>query len=403
MKNNKHKKLKFPKGFLWGAASAAHQVEGNNIHSDWWHWEKCGRITPSGEACDHYNRFEEDFALAKKMYHNAHRISIEWARVEPKEGKWDEKEIEHYRQVLESLKRNNLKSFVTLFHFTLPKWFADKGGFEKNKNLKYFIQFAEKMAQECEGLVDFWLTLNEPKTYALAGYTAGMWPPFKKSLFKTYKVYKHLAFSHNQIYKILKGKYPKIKIGAAINLPAIHFFGKPFKSFFEQLFAKLSNEYFVNKIKQNLDFFGLNYYFLIKGLGSHKIGGTDEKEIKKIVVTGASDFGWNFYPQGIYEVSKKLKKIHKPIYITENGTSDPNNDKRSRFILDHLEWVHQAISEGVDVRGYLHWSLMDNYEWTFGYEPKFGLCAVDFETQKRTPRKSAKLFGKICKDNSITA
>ncbi len=164
-KNNKKQKLVFPKNFLWGAATAAHQVEGNNLYNDWWAWEKKGGGTkPSGIACDHYKRFEEDFELAKKLNHNAHRLSIEWSRIEPEEGQWDEEVVKHYQEVLQSLKDKEMKTFVSLFHVTLPLWFAKKGGFEKKENIEYFKKFALFAASAFADKVDFWVTVNETKT-----------------------------------------------------------------------------------------------------------------------------------------------------------------------------------------------------------------------------------------------
>ncbi len=389
-------RLEFPKNFLWGAATAAHQVEGNNTHSDWWAWEqKGGGAEPSGLACDHYNRFEEDFELAKNLGNNAHRLSIEWARIEPEEGKWDEKEVEHYQKVLKSLKDKNIKTFVTLFHFTLPLWFAKKGGFEKRENVKYFDRFADRVAYHLGDLVDFWLTLNEPMVYADAAYLSGHWPPQKRNPLSALKVYLNLAAAHKSAYCSIHNIKRDAKVGSAINMMAFHP-GLKIAKF-------LANDSFFSLTKGYHDFLGVNYYFLHKFslrdiLLINKIS---PKSVEQTMLLERSDLGWPIYPPGVYEVIMDLKKYRLPIYITENGVADAEDKHRERFIVNHLQWLHQAIKEGADVRGYLHWTLMDNFEWAFGFKPRFGLAEVDFKTQERKVRPSALAYTKICRENAL--
>ena len=402
-KNNKKQKLVFPKNFLWGAATAAHQVEGNNLYNDWWAWEKKGGGTkPSGIACDHYKRFEEDFELAKKLNHNAHRLSIEWSRIEPEEGQWDEEVVKHYQEVLQSLKDKEMKTFVSLFHVTLPLWFAKKGGFEKKENIEYFKKFALFAASAFADKVDFWVTVNEPKTVIGGGYLQGLWPPQKKNRFLALRVYKNLALAHKEVYRALKNEFPNAQIGAVINMPALHYYGHRILGRFVPLFIRfLLNHSFYLLTGDTHDFLGLNYYLF------HNIRFKDlttkytKKKLEQTMLLERSDLGWPIYPPGIYEALISLKKYKLPIYITENGIADSQDKHREKFILNHLQWVYQAIEEGVDVRGYLHWTLMDNYEWAFGFKPKFGLIEVDFKTQKRKIRKSALVYAQICKDNTL--
>ena len=378
--------LHFPKGFLWGAAVSAYQVEGG-INCDW------TNFFPAGRACDHYHLYEKDFDLIEKLNLNAFRFSIEWSRIEPKEGKFDEKELEHYKKYLQALKAKKLKVMVTLHHFTNPLWLGKIGGWENKKVIFYFSRFAKKVFDEYEKLVDFWITLNEPLNYAFIGYLEGRWPPKKRNPFSFLKVIKNQILAHKKIYEIFhKQSHCKIGIAKCNN------YFEPFneKSFLDKFCCKICrylwNEFFLERIKNYLDFIGLNFYHHNKIQFPFKT-----KNENKIV----SDIGWEIYPQGIYYVLKELKKYNLPIYITENGVADKKDRLRKRFIKEHLCWIHKAIEKKVDVRGYFHWSLMDNFEWERGFEPRFGLIEINYKTMARKIRPSALFYGKIAKSNSL--
>ncbi len=380
--------LKFPENFLWGTATSAYQVEGGNVYSDWEDYY------PAGIACDHYHKYQEDFDWIVKLNQNAYRFSIEWARIEKKEGKFDQKEIEHYREVLLSLKKRNIKAMLTLFHFTLPRWFQEKGGFTKQENIFYFKRFANRIFDEYKNLVDFWVIINEPQVYAAQGYLLKLWSPKKKNLILYLKVLRNLILAHKIIYKNFHQKQSQVWVGIAKN----NQFFEPYnpRSIFDKLTVKIANwwqnHYFLNKIKNHLDFIGLNYYFHNKIKFPFFI-----KNDNKIV----SDVGWEVYPKGIYFTLKDLKQYNLPIYITENGVADKDDRLREKFIKDHLYWIWRAIQEKVDIRGYFHWSLLDNFEWEKGFEPRFGLIEVDYKTLERKPRKSAFYYAEICKTNQI--
>jgi len=333
----------------------------------------------SGQACDHYNLYEQDFDIAKSLNHNAHRFSIEWSRIEPQEGKINQKEIEHYRQVLIALKERGLEPFVTLYHWPLPIWLSEKGGWLNPKAPYYFDRYVKIISENLFDKVKFWITINEPNIYSQNSYLKGVWPPQKKSILKYFKVLNNLARAHKLAYRSLHLIDLDCEVGIAKN--NIHFRNMLLANY-------LWNKYFLNKIKKEQDFIGLNYYF------HHKFF----KE-KKLLV---SDIGWDFYPEGIYFLLKDLKKYNKPIYITENGLADIKDTKRIRFIKDHLHWIHQAIQEKVDVRGYFYWSLFDNFEWDKGFWPRFGLVEVDYKTMERKIRPSAYKYAKICKENRIS-
>ena len=395
--------LKFPKNFYWGAAASAHQVEGGNVN-DWSEWEKenAKQLTKkarsywqewqqekfpemfesknyiSGQACDHYHLYEKDFDIAKSLGHNTHRFSIEWSRIEPKEGRIDQKEIEHYRQVLLALKKRGLEPFVTLYHWPLPLWLSKKGGWLNPKTPYYFDRYVKIISENLFDLVKFWITINEPNVYTSNSFLKGNWPPQKKNIFQYQKVINQLIKAHKLAYKSLHLIDLDCQVGISKN--NIYFKNNPLVSYFW-------NNYFLNKIKEKQDFIGFNYYF------HHQFFKKRDGPV--------SDLGWQIYPKGIYYVLKDLEKYNKPIYITENGLADTQDKKRAKFIKEHLSWIHKAIKEGVNVGGYFYWSLLDNFEWDKGFWPRFGLVEVDYKTMERKIRPSAKIYAKICKSNKV--
>lgn len=378
--------LKFPKGFYWGTATSAYQVEGG-IKND---WTQAGGKFDAGKACDHYNRYEEDFDLAKQMNNNAHRFSISWPRIEPRKGKFDQEEIEHYRKVLLALRQRNLEPFVTLYHWPVPVWFVERGHWLGEHSIEYFLQYVEKIVSEFKDLVKFWIPINEPNVYASHSFLIGDWPPRERSFFKVQQVLRILAESHKRSYQIIHKISPNSKVGIAKQNS--HY--KGLLKFFSDYYW---NHQFLQAIKDHQDFIGLNYYqsHSLASLSSLALG-LRKKEV--------SDLGWRIRPKGIYYVLKDLTKYDKPVYITENGLADARDRKRASFIINHLRWVHKAIEDGVDVQGYFYWSLIDNYEWAKmgGFGPRFGLVEIDYDNNfKRIPRPSSKVYSEICKDNAL--
>ncbi|MCH8987016.1 glycoside hydrolase family 1 protein [Patescibacteria group bacterium] len=371
--------LQFPKGFLWGSATSAYQVEGGIENNDW------AKVFPAGKACDHYNRYEEDFELVQQLNQNAHRFSLEWSRIEPQEGVFDKKEIEHYRRVLQSLKQKNISTMVTLHHFTTPLWLAEKGGWANSKTVFYFSRFAQKMFEEYHNLVDFWITINEPTNYATIGYLQGRWAPNKHNPVLFLQVVKNLIAGHKAAYQKIHDISSQANVGVAKGYVFFEGIGT-------SVLGYLYNNYFLNKIQKQLDFIGLNYYF-----HSRRNFLFLERNENNIV----SDINWEIYPKGLYHVLKDAAQYNLPLYITENGLSDAKDKLREDFIKNHVTWMHKAISEGVNCKGYFHWSLLDNFEWEKGFEPRFGLIEIDYKTFKRTPRASAKYYAHICKTNQL--
>lgn len=399
----------FPKGFYWGAATASHQVEGNN-KNDWSVWEESPKRIAylkesglakkyglknfiSGRSADHYNKFREDFKLAKDLGHNATRFSIEWSRIEPEEGKFDEKGINHYKSVIKYLKQLNIEPFVTLWHWPLPLWLSEKGGWENSKTPKYFERYARKVVEALGDDVKYWITLNEPDVNSGAAYIAKMWPPQKRNVFQYFKVTKNLIKGHKLAYTEIKKINNKAQVGIAKHNT---FFSVKGKCLINKLIKTVCHSYWnhlwLNSIKDYQDYIGLNHYQHCR-----IYYGVFKNEFK---IT--NDLGWEIYPTSLYHTLVDLKRYNKPIYITENGLADAKDKKRTWYIYTMVKEVHQAIQDGVDVRGYLHWSLMDNFEWADGYWPRFGLIEINYSTLKRKPRESAFFYKDICINNGIT-
>lgn len=365
----------FPKDFLWGSATSAYQVEGSNKNSDWEHWR-----VRAGLSCDHYNRFEEDFDIAKSLNQNAHRFSVEWARIEPEKGEFDEREVEHYRQVLKALKKRKIKPLVTLHHFTNPLWVAERGGWENPDVVSYFESYARYIVTQLKDLCDFWVTINEPVVYFQKGYWEGGGPPGKRDPLKGYLVIRHMLNAHRAAYDIIHDIQPKARVGIAYVLGYLR---SPVPVSFDPV--REFEQFFIKKAKAQ-DFIGVNYY----------------RAVGRINDLPKSDIGWAIYSHGLYENLMDVKeRFDLPVYITENGIADADDDQRADFIADHLAATLEAISEGADVKGYFYWSLLDNFEWESGYGPRFGLVEVDYKTLKRKVRPSARVYARIAKENSL--
>lgn len=408
-----HDPLIFPTGFLWGASTSSYQIEGGNKNCDWWQWEK-KRFkghpeNQSAEASGHYKRFKSDWKLAKDLGHNAARLSIEWARIEPKKGEWSEKEIAHYKESLKELKKNGMTTSVTLHHFTNPIWISEMGGWTKKQTALYFVRYAKKMEEELGQYVDFWITINEPMIYIGNSYFQGVWPPqIKFGWFSGWRVFKNMIYAHKKSYKEIKKVAQRLgrrtpKIGIANNLIDFRTY-EVFSSVVDYVAIRILNwawNYrFLNAIKHKLDFIGVNYYFHIRLKRSGLRFSTEiidtRGENREL-----SDMNWEVYPQGIFEILISLRKYKLPIYITENGIAANNDRKRIRFIIAHLKEIYHAIQAGVDVRGYFYWSLIDNFEWDKGFKPRFGLVEINYSNMKRIPRPSAYVYKTIAENNRI--
>jgi beta-glucosidase len=396
----------FPEGFLWGCATAAHQVEGNNHNCDWWEFEQQGGIQ-TGEsadpACDHYNRFREDFRLLQQLNNNAHRLSIEWSRIEPTEGEFDQAQIRHYRDVLVELRERGMLPMVTLHHFTSPLWFTRRGGWAVSGSAEAWLVFVRRVAEELGDLVGMWCTINEPNIYAYLGWVTGEFPPGRHNdVAGMYHVLANMHDAHDLAYRELKRQTPQLEVGLAHNKWLL-FPANPWNPFDRVVAA--GSQFLLDRwpaggrgrlsrvVEATTDYIGLNHYSgsLVSGLGRHF----------NPTWLAETDFGWAVQPGWLRHCLEELSPLGKPIYVTESGMAARDDLRRSQFLEDVLGQVWQAIENGVDVRGYLHWTSVDNFEWARGYSMRFGLIGVDLETQERTIKPSGHLFARIAKANAL--
>jgi len=419
--------LRFPEGFLWGTATASHQVEGGNSNNDWWAWEQIpGKIsdgTTSGMAADWWQRAEEDFDRAAELGNNALRLSVEWSRIEPRQGEWDENALARYRAMLLALHDRGIDPMVTLHHFTTPLWLADKGGWENPEIVGLFGRYTEKVVAELGDLCHLWCTINEPMVYVAQSYFDIVCPPGAKSLPRAIKVFRNMVRAHGLAYRTIHHLSPKAQVSIAKHMRVFDPANPQSKA--DGLAARWLDHLFngaeltalttgripplygawelVPEAMDSLDFIGLNYYsrdmiaFDLTDPGSLFARRFSSREGE------FSMEGWGeVYPEGIYRLLKRLSTYRKPIYVTEVGVPDNTDEQRPRFILTHAAATHRAIEEGVPVKGWYFWSLVDNFEWAEGYSARFGLIDVDPETQVRQIKESGRLYGELAKANAIT-
>ena len=390
--------------FWWGAATSAHQVEGNN-HNDWSEWEKLGLVKnheQSGLAAGHYDRYAEDFSLAKDLGHNAHRLSIEWSRIEPRPGFFDQAAIDHYRHVLQALHDRGLEPLVTLHHFTNPIWIRDQGGWTNAKTVDDFGKYVMTVIRELGPLAKFWITINEPTVFTFHGYLSGYWPPAKKNYYLGAKAIRNMVKAHELAYQLIHRFRDDAQVGAANNL--VNFAPSRPGNFLDRGLTNFAeywhNWWWLNQTFATQDFIGLNYYFHhpLRFRAASPLmlfwPMSDNKNPK-------SDLGWDIHPEGLGQVLDKLKIYQRPVIITENGIADAGDTKRAQFIRDHVHQISLARQRGLDVRGYFYWSLLDNFEWREGFKPRFGLIEVDYHTLKRTVRPSAHTYRQIIETSNL--
>jgi len=398
--------VQFPENFYWGAATSSYQVEGNNENADWWPWEIKASKERSAQACRHYEFYDQDFDLAKSLNHNAHRFSIEWSRIEPKEGEFSDEAILHYINVLKGLRNRGIEPMVTLHHFTNPVWFAESGGWTDPRCIQRFLRYCEFVTKALARGVRYWFTINEPSVYFSHAYLWGLWPPQSKSFLKTKAVYHYMNAAHIGAYRLIHSIYKGLNIAPpavsiAQHMQAIVSCDKGIRN----CLAVALRKHFYNMmildhltLHKSLDFIGVNYY-------SRHLVHTHSWWIGNLLMETCKDnhhplkknsLGWDIYPEGLTQVLLSLKKYKLPLIVAENGICTNDDNERWEYIQNHIKSVHSAMSQGADVRGYLYWSLMDNFEWAHGYGPRFGLIDINYQTQQRTVRESAKKFAQVC-------
>jgi beta-glucosidase len=416
--------MTFPTDFRWGTATAAHQVEGNNTNNDWWQWEQqSGAILlghQSGKASDWWENAEQDLDAAAEMGTNAHRLSLEWSRIEPEPSVFDENAIARYRQILQAMHDRGIEPMVTLHHFSNPIWLLEKGAWETSLVVEFFQRFVTKVVDALGDLIPKWVTINEPMVYLYMRYLDKKFPPPPKTGLRALrKAFRHLLMAHAVAYHAVKDKYPKAEVGVAKNNVIFepqsnNLLSVRWNNYVSWLFndawmdclksGSVSRPFGGGKIEglaDSFDFIGLNYYtrFYTK---FPPFGGFIAEEWKEGAVVSDGNYG-EVYSAGIFQTIQKYYRAGKPIYITENGVPDADDDIRPSYIVSHLREVWRAISYNYPVMGYYHWSLVDNFEWDRGWTQRFGLIALDPETQERTMRDSGKLYGEICRANALSS
>jgi beta-glucosidase len=385
--------MRFPDGFWWGAATAAHQIEGNNTNSDWWRAEQGGLLPHKSErACDSWERWREDIDLLKAMHLNAYRLSVEWARIEPEPGRFDQHALDNYRRQLEALKQAGIEPMVTLHHFTSPQWLADRGGWANLAVIDRFVSYTQHVARQTSDLVQWWITINEPSILGLKAYLEGSWPPHRPRDLPGYsRLLRNAARAHVKSRQALKLERPDAQVSMAFAIWPC----EPLRAWspLDQAIARIGDWLWQGRIilrsLRALDWIGVNYY-------SRTLVGWPWPKGGPRTPNPRTDFNWEIYPTGLHDVLTRVGRFGKPVVITENGIADVDDDQRADYIVAHLRQAHRAISDGVDLRGYMHWTLLDNFEWAEGYEQHFGLA-----TRDRQLRPSAQLYGAIARANAL--
>ncbi len=407
--------LKFPPGFLWGTSSAAHQVEGGNRSNDWWEWEQVPGHIEGGDsslvACDHYHRFREDFRLLRELNNNAHRLSIEWSRVEPRPGDFDAAELRHYRDVLTEMREQGLSPMLTLHHFTSPTWFTRGGGWASREAPASFLRFVRRAAADLGDLVELWCTINEPTIYAANGWMTGEFPPgHQGDLPDFYRVLRHLAVAHELAYAAIHEALPDARVGLShhkfLFLPAS---GSRRDRAAAGAAQAVMDRWPVGWARMrrvwdaSCDWVGVAHYW--GQLAAFDPLRPQEQFIRRFndPALPVTEMGWPSFAPWMRQVLNEVKAIGKPVYVTENGISTADDTLRQRYLVEILEQVHAAICDGVDVRGYFHWTAFDNFEWARGYSQKFGLIAVDRASLEREIKPSGRLYGRIAAANALNS
>lgn len=413
---------RFPDGFRWGTATSAYQVEGDNVASDWWRWEqrpdqiKHGHR--SGLACDWWRNAEEDFDRMAALHQNAARLSIEWSRLEPREGTWEEAAVRRYLEMFRGLRARGIEPMVTLNHFTLPQWIADRGGWTWPGIVPAFAAYARRVAEAAGALVDLWITINEPVGHLTSAYLLGGHPPGHGGITALVRAMVHSVRAHAAAYRAIHAAQPLARVGLAAYLRPVEP-ARPRSAadrFLASWMDRLTNWMYLDALRTGalvgplglrarvpdaagtLDLIGVNYYTRTRLMFDPRRPRTLFARAAPPDPTAASDDGYGeIYPDGLGAVLRRARAYGLPLYVTENGLPDADDDQRPAFIIEHLRRIASAIDQGCPVRGYYHWSLIDNFEWNDGWTLRFGLYALDPATQRRTARSSAGVYAEICR------
>jgi beta-glucosidase len=387
--------VSFPGEFLWGTATSAYQIEGGNTNTDWYRYELSPgtrAVEPCGSACDSWHRYEEDLDLVQSLGLNAFRFSIEWARVEPSRGTISIEALNHYRAVMDACLARDILPVVTLHHFTLPLWVADEGGFESPDIVKWMADYARVVSHEFGNAIGVACTINEPNIVAVYGYLRGLFPPQVASWERFVQVNSTMRACHAAMRDVLKEGPGNFPVGLPISMheyEALPGYERQTESFREEMEDK-----YLEAVRDD-DYVGVQCYTKLligaDGIVAHPDGET-------------TDMGYLYWPQCVeYTVRRAISLAGVPVIVTENGIGTTNDDQRIRYVREALQGVRSLLDDGLDVRGYFQWSLLDNFEWALGYRPKFGIVEVDRTTFVRTPKPSATWYADATRSFFTTA
>jgi beta-glucosidase len=387
----------FPDGFLWGTATAAHQVEGGNWNNDWWAWEHNPQspcVEPSGDACDHYHRYRQDIALLARLGFNTYRFSLEWSRIEPEEGEWSLAAIDHYRRVCESCLGSGITPMVTFHHFTTPRWVAHLGGWEEPDTAGRFASFCERAAGGLADLLGWACTINEPNMVALHGYRTGAFPPGRRDPALRRAVNDVLADAHRQAAPAIRAAVgSSVPVGMTLAMQeTVPVEGGESRA---EAILRDTEDVFLDVCGAD-DFLGVQTYTRVL------VGPDGMLAVEPGVET--TMMGYEFRPSALEATLRRAWSVlggNVPLVVTENGLSTEDDSRRVVFVREALQGVARCLADGLDVRGYVYWSALDNFEWAYGYRPKFGLVAVDRTTFERTPKPSAEWLGEIARTDRL--
>jgi len=425
--------LKMPEGFLWGVATAAHQNEGGNHNNQWAAWEEQpGRIHAGqrvGKATDWRNLevAAADFDRTAELGLNSLRLSVEWSRIEPEQGVFDQTALRKYVEMIGLLRARGLKPMVTLHHFTDPLWLTEMGAWENPAVIEYFNRFATRVVEALGDQVTLWCTINEPMVYAYVGFIEGNFPPGANSPRRAFNVLRHMLLAHGRVYRTVHRLQNNACVGLAHNVrvftPADPASTADRRA--TDLLDRVANRNVyeaitsgrlglplgigqqVTSLIDTSDYIGVNYYtpgrvaFDLRNPGQFFTRQSFAPGAELSDATPNGEAYGEIDPVGLYLALRQAAAYGKPIYITENGVPDHDDDVRPRFIATHLAETWRAIRDGMDVRGYYHWTLVDNFEWAAGWSLRFGLYDLDLDTGARIPKASAAVYRRIAQANGV--
>jgi beta-glucosidase len=389
----------FPDGFRWGTATAAHQVEGNNVNNDWWEWEHRDNsvcVEPSGDACDQYHLYPEDMRLLASLGFDNYRFSIEWSRIEPEEGSFSKAAIDHYRRVCAACLANGVDPVVTFHHFTTPRWAAADGGWHDPRIVGRFARFCEYATDQLGDLITRACTINEPNVVSYIGYQVGVFPPGILDADLWRKSYENMIDAHRKSYDAIKAGRGDFPVGLTLSMSDYQAVPADDEDAVKRrdTIRHLAEDIFLESCRGD-DFIGVQTY------SRTRVGPDGQLENEDGVPVLV--MGYEFYPQALEATIRRAWDVtqHVPVLVTENGIGTDDDEQRLAYVQVALDGVANCLADGIDVLGYTYWSLLDNFEWAFGYQPQFGLVDVDRVTQERRVKASARWLGEVARQNGL--